>query len=102
MGKNRDRESLIRKIVNILSHEIVARHTNRPESTHFLNSEIIEYRSDAEKTAETHNWNSADKEYIKEKSLKKVIEKLKEKYSDVKYTEQEVIIKLKEIMNEMI
>jgi hypothetical protein len=85
MGKNRDRESLIRKIVNTIVHEIVVRHTTRPESKDFLESEIIEYRGQVEKTSEKHSWNDTDMEYVKEKSLKKIKDKLKTKYSDIKY-----------------
>ena len=65
MGKNRIRESLIREIANIIVHEIVAKHTNKPESVHFLESETIEYRSNAEKTSKKYNWDIDDKEYIK-------------------------------------
>ena len=70
MGKNRIRESLIRKIVNIVVHEIVAKHTNRPEAAHFLKSEIVEYKSQAEKTAGEYNWNEEDKKHILEKTLR--------------------------------
>ena len=98
MGKNRTRESLIREIANIIVHEIVVRHTNRSESVHFLESEIIEYRSRAEKTLEKHNWNTDDKEYIKNKALNMIKEKLSTKYSDVKYLEQEVVKRLREMI----
>lgn len=89
MGKNRDRESLARLIANTIVHEIVAKHTNKPESKHFLNSEIIEYRSQTEKMAEQHNWNDKEKKQIKEKTLKKIKEKLASKYSDVFFSEKE-------------
>lgn len=101
MGKNRIRESLIREIANIIVHEIVVEHTNKPESVHFLESEIIEYRSQAEKTSKEHNWNVEDKEYIEEKALKIIKEKLAVKYSDVRYSEQEVIKKLKEMIKQV-
>ncbi len=101
MGKNRTRESLIREITNIVVHEILAKHTNRTESAHFLESETIEYRSRAEKTSEKCNWNIDDKEYIEEKSLKLIKEKLAAKYSDVEYSEQEVIKKLKEMIKNL-
>ena len=70
MGKNRDRESLIRLMVNTIVHELVLKNTNRPESKHFLNSEVIEYRSQTEKMAKEHNWNNEDKVHIREKALK--------------------------------
>lgn len=98
MGKNRTRESLIREVVNLVVHEILAKHTNRPESVHFLGSETIEYRSNAKKISETYNWNAGDKEYIDKKALELIKEKLATKYPDVRYLEQEAIGKLSEII----
>jgi hypothetical protein len=49
MGKNSDRESLIREITNLVVHEIVMSYTNKPESRHYVDSEIINYRGNAEK-----------------------------------------------------
>ncbi len=89
MGKNRDIESLIRLIVNTIAHEIVVKHTNRPESKNFLGAEIIEYRGQAEKMAEHHNWNDKDKEQIRESALKKIKEKLAFKYPDVLFSIKE-------------
>lgn len=90
MGKNRDRESLIRIMTNMIVHEVVAKHTNKPESKNFLNSEIIEYRSQAEDSAEKHNWNNKDIEYIRKKVLKKIKEKMEKKYSDVSFSMKEI------------
>ena len=89
MGKNRDIESLVRLIVNTIVHEIIVKHTNKPESKHFLGSEIAEYRSQTEKMAEQHNWNNQDKEHLREKSLKKIKEKLASKYPDVSFSAKE-------------
>lgn len=90
MGKNRDRESLIRLLVNTIVHEIVMRHTHKPESKHFLFSEIIEYLGQTDKISDTHNWNENDKEYIKEKVMKKIEDKLKNKYTDIPFSLQEI------------
>ena len=89
MGKNRDIESLVRLIVNTIVHEIVVKHTNRPESKHFLDSEIVEYRSQTEKMIRQHNWNIKDKEDIRKKALEKIKEKLSFKYPDVSYSVKE-------------
>ena len=51
MGKNRVRESLIREVANVVIHQIVAKHTNRSEAAHFLESETIDYRVRAIKTS---------------------------------------------------
>ncbi len=90
MGKNRDIESLIRIIANTIVHEIVRKHTNKPESGHFLSAEVIEYRGQIGKTAEQHNWNEQDKERIKEEAKIKAKEKLQTKYPDVAFSQEEV------------
>ena len=102
MGKNRVRESLIRKIVNVVVHKIIVEHTNKPESAHFLESEIIEYRSITEKTSEEYSWDNEAKEYIKKKALNMIKEKLNTKYPDIEYSKQEAIEKLKEMLKEML
>ena len=98
MGKNKDRESLIRLLTNTVVHEIVAEHTNKVESRHFLASEIIEYRSQTENVAKSHTWNEEDINLIEEKTLKKIKEKLNSKYFDVKYSEKEMTEKLREML----
>src|SRR3989338_5237098 len=90
MGKHQDRESLTFSIVKTIVHEIVVRHTNRPESVHFLKSEVIEYKSQTDKVAESYNWNNEDRRYMEEKALKMIKEKLAMKYSDVSYSEEEL------------
>jgi len=101
MGKNRTRESLIRELTNIVMHKLIAKYTNRPETVHFLESEIIEYRSKAEKTLEKYNWNADDKGYIEKKALKMIKEKLATKYPDVRYSEQDAISKLRETIKDI-
>lgn len=102
MGKNKDRESLIRLLANTIVHEIVAEHTNRPESKHFLHSEFIEYRSQTEKTAQEYNWNNEDKNYIEKEALKMIKEKLSLKYSDISYKGHEALAKLKKLIDEIL
>ncbi len=89
MGKNSDRESLIRLMANTIVHKIVAEHTNRPESKNFLESEIIEYGGQTRRMALEHHWTDSDKSYIKEKTLKKTKEKISLKYPDVPFSEKE-------------
>lgn len=101
MGKNSDLDSLIRLIVNTLAHQIIIEHTNKPESKHFLNSEIIEYRSQTEKAAKEHTWNNSDKEYAEKKALEKIKEKLAVKYANVDYSEEDIIRKLRNMIKEV-
>jgi len=101
MGKNSTRESLAREMTNVVVHEILTVHTNRPEAVPSVKSEAIEYRSNAEKILKKFNWNADDKSYIKNKALKMIKEKMASKYPDVKYSEQEAINRLKKIIEEI-
>ncbi len=89
MGKNRDKKSLIRLLVNTVVHRIIFKNTNMPESRAFLESEIIEYSGQTEKTTKKHSWNEKDVEEIRSKALKKIKDKLDTKYSDVEYNPKE-------------
>ena len=89
-------------IANVVAHKIVAKHTNRPESSHFLQSEIIEYRSQTEKLAGNFYWNDEDRTHIEENALELIKKKLAVKYSDVAYSAQEAVDELKEVMNSML
>lgn len=101
MGKNSYRESLIRTIVNTIVHEILAKHTNRPESKHFLDSEIIEYEKKTKKISEHYNWNSDDKKYVWNKALEKSEDRLANKYPDVIYSKDELTEELRKIIEEI-
>jgi len=101
MGKNNTRESLTREIASVVLHHIVREHTNRPESVHFLESETIEYRNKAEKMSQIYNWNSEDRVYVEKKALKLIIEKLANKYPDIKYKEQEAVDKISKIIKDI-
>ena len=102
MGKDRVRNSLIRETANVIVHKILAKSTNKPESAQFLNAEIIEYRSHAERTAEEYNWNSGDKAHIEKEALKAAKEKLSLKYPDVKYSEHELAKELKDLLKDLL
>ncbi len=89
MGKNRDRESLIRVLVNKVVHQILMIKTNKPESRNHLLSEIVEYRGLTSRMYNCCNWNEDDIKYIKGKVLENVRKKMKNKYDDVKFSEKE-------------
>ncbi len=81
---------------------LIAELTYRPESKHFLSSEVIEYGNRAGEIAKTHGWNVEDRKYIQDESIKKIKDKLSVKYSDIKYSEQEAMKKLVKFMDEII
>ncbi len=101
MGKNRDKGSLIRLLVNTIVHEIVFKYTNRPESKNLLSSEITEYRGQTEKMAKQHTWDMSDKEDIRKKALKKIKERIESKYSDVSFNPKEAEVLLDKELNEL-
>jgi|SRR3989344_1680660 len=90
MGKNRDIKSVVVLLVNTVVHEIVAMHTNKPESKQFLKKEAIEYRGQAKEAFDLHTWNEFDKAHIKEKAIKEINKIMVSKYLDVASKEKEV------------
>ena len=101
MGKNRDREALISLIISTVVHELLAQHTNRPASEHFLQSEVAEYFDQAKEIASEHTWNDSDKAYIKEKALKKIKNRMEFKYSDINFSEKEALSFLDKVIAEL-
>lgn len=90
MGKNRDVKSLSRVIANVALHQLLVKHTNRPESQHHLESEVIEYRSTAMSKAAEHNWNEKDRERIRQNSLKELRKIIENNYPDVSFPNEEL------------
>lgn len=91
MGKNRDRDSLIRIIVNTVVHLIVLKNTNRPESKGFISSEVIEYRGRVSRDAKKYHWNESDKTHIRNKALQGIREKMNTKYDDIEFDDKEAL-----------
>ena len=90
MGKNRAIESLSKLIGNTIVHKILVEKTSRPESTNYLESEEIEYRSQAIKKSKLYNWNERDIKLLKEEIAKKIENKFKDKYADIQVSEEEI------------
>jgi hypothetical protein len=97
MGKNNIIKSLARLIGGLITHEIVDKHTNKPESRPHLSSEIGAYRENIFIFAQEFNWNDEDKRKIRELAIKDFFSRMKNKYPDVKFSDDEVD-KLIEIM----
>ena len=89
MGKNEVIKSLSKVIANISLHKLIVIHTKKPESIHFLESEIIEYRSVALAKAQEFNWNNYEKEKMKELSLKILLNMREKKYPDIEFSVKE-------------
>ena len=83
MGKNSNIESVSNSISNTLLHEILIAYSNKPESLPHLTNEEIEYRGQSMKKASKVNFNNDAKKIVRNKVIKKIINRLKTKYSDV-------------------
>lgn len=102
MGKNDVIKSLSKVIANIALHKLVFSHTNKPESKHFLESEIIEYRSVAQNKAMEFNWSDSDKKRIYEISLKFLKSERETKYPDVEFSDEEAEKIMSETINDLL
>ncbi len=101
MGKNRDIKSVVVLLANTAVHEIVAKHTNRPESKPFLEAEAAEYRSQTENAYEKYNWNQRDKDHIRQEAVKDVKKVLSSKYPDVVFHVEEIQAVINEEMKKL-
>ncbi|MBS3088910.1 hypothetical protein J4402_03995 [Candidatus Pacearchaeota archaeon] len=102
MGKNDVIKSLSKVIANIALHKLVFAHTNKPESKHFLESEIIEYRSVAQNKALEFNWNESDKKKIHEISLNLLKKEKDTKYPDIEFPDEEAEKIMSETINDLL
>lgn len=102
MGKNKIIKSLSKVIANVALHQILVKHTNKPESQEHLESEIIEYRSIALSKAAKHNWNEEDKEKIRQNSLKEIKKIIKNQYSDVSFPNEELTKAIGSLIREVL
>ena len=91
MGKNRVIDSLSSFLANTIVHRILVTQTLRPESVNHLGFEEIEYRVQAVKKSSLYNWNSSDIILLKKDIEKKVENKFKNKYSDVKVYKEKIL-----------
>ena len=90
MGKNSVIESLSNLIANTVVHKILISETSKPESVNHLEAEEIEYRTQAIKKSRLYHWNDADIKLVKEGIKKKIENKFKNKYTDVKVSKEKI------------
>ena len=101
MGKNRIIKILGNIIGNVVVHKILVKHTNKPESLHYLSEEIGTYRDNALEMALEFNWNEKDKNRIKQEALKNFSKRIK-KYKDIKFPSSEVSKLIEETIKECV
>ncbi|PIO08599.1 hypothetical protein COU59_01035 [Candidatus Pacearchaeota archaeon CG10_big_fil_rev_8_21_14_0_10_34_12] len=96
MGKNSDIISISNSLSITILHEILIEHTNRQESVPYLSKEIIEYKGLSIKKISKVNLNERDKKKIKDMIIKKINNRLKMKYPDVKVSQKKINKKVDE------
>jgi len=89
MGKNSVIKTLGKRIGNVILHNLLVKHTNRPESAGHLQSEEVAYRDAAVKEAKKYNWNNEDKKAIKLIAIEFIKNKKDKKYFDVAFSMKE-------------
>ncbi|MEK6850549.1 MAG: hypothetical protein AABX85_03165 [Nanoarchaeota archaeon] len=89
MGKNSVIKTLGKRIGNVVLHNLLIKHTNRPESINHLQNEEITYRDAAIKDAKKYNWNEEDKQAIKTQSIEFIKDKKDKKYPDIHFLTNE-------------
>lgn len=102
MGKNEIIKSLSKVIANISLHKLIVIYTKKPESIHFLESGIIEYRNVAQIKAQEFNWNDYEKEKIQKLSLKILLKLKKKKYTDIEFSIKEADKIISETIEDLI
>ena len=103
MGKSKIIKTLGNFIGNVSAHKILAKHTNKPESLNHLLNEIDAYRDSASDLAKRFNWNSNDKNRIREQALKSLRKELKkEHFKDVSYPINEINPTIEKTMKEVL
>ena len=89
MGKNRVIKSLGRCIGNVALHKILVERTNKPESKNYLESEVLEYGSDAFEKAQVFNWSEDDRARVREVAVRR-IQNLIKNYPDVSFDDEAI------------
>src|SRR3989344_124219 len=77
MGKNKIIKIFGNILGNVIVHKILIRHTNKPESVHYIAEEIGTYRDNALEIAQEFNWNRKDENKIKQETLKNFKKRIK-------------------------
>jgi len=90
MGKTSDITSISNSIGTTILHGLLVEYTNRKESITHLSKESVEYRGQSIKKINRVKLSERDKQIIKNKVIRKINNRLKSKYPDVKISQKEI------------
>ena len=101
MGKNRNIQIIGKLIGGMAAHKILEKYTNKKESLNHLRAEVDNYKDNVSYYIKGHNWNSDNKNRIKEEAKKRIKIELKEPhFNDVSIPAGEIEIFLNQIIKE--
>lgn len=101
MGKRGIIQSAINIVVLISYHKILYKQGEKLESKRHLENEIKIYTEDGFEKTQEYKFNEIDLEEIKEKSVRRVLNVLTNKYPDVKFTKKEVYEFVEDTMDDL-
>lgn len=91
MGKDRVIKIIGKLIAGMTAHKILTKYTNKKESIHHMESEIINYRGQLIDFISEYHWNEKDKELIKQEAKKRIkLELEKPHFKGVSFPQNEV------------
>jgi len=102
MGKNRVIKTLVKFVSNLIKHKTISKHGERQNAKHFVDSEITAYRDSAIEEASEYNWNASEKESIKLQSIERAKIGLQRDYSDIKFTDSDLLFFADETIKEVL
>ena len=94
--------SLGKRIGNVVVHKILVKYTNKPESIHYLESEVETYRDNVLEIAQEYNWNEKDLIRIKKEALDKFTGDMANFYKDVNFPIEDVLKLIEETIKEVL
>ena len=102
MGKKAIIKSLINSISLVSYHKILYKKGEKPEAKKHLEYEIRDYSTEGFEKAQMYKFRENELKEIKEKSIKKVANVLKNKYPDISFSEKEIIENVVDTMQEFL
>ena len=101
MGKKRIIKIIINSVSLVAYHKVLYEKGEKLEAKKHLEDEIREYTQDGLKKIQLPKLNENESEEIKEKSIKRTINALRNKYPDVNFSEEDIEEQVKETMEEL-
>lgn len=100
------RKNIIRILVNSVSlvsyHKLLHEKGNKLEAKKHLEDEIRDYSTEGFEKSQLYKFNKGELDEIKEKSIKRTKTILKNRYPDIKFSEEDIQEKVVDTMQEFL